>query len=295
MIGQDTTRTVSNSQGNDLNDLLVKLIGQLDNMGPGGGLHSLTHSNITKGMHVSLVPNSTHMAFHANVSPSILSPVQPHVYTSYPHAHSFSPYPYGPFYTQPAQQQVPPPTLAQQHILGSVQAPLAQPTQPPRHMGSNTVLGQATTLSHAFNTTTLQDLASGAWNMDTGASSHLNSSVTSLNIVFNTCILPVRVELDKRGIDFHTILCPWCDNHHETVDLGLVLCDEVQKVWDKVFQWWGLCSPDAFNVKEMVLHGGNSVMSKTSKTRQVLLRCDSTGDLYPVTTPSPIPHAFLVS
>ncbi|GJR95614.1 hypothetical protein Tco_0267788 [Tanacetum coccineum] len=30
-------------------------------------------------------------------------------------------------------------------------------------------------------------------------------------------------------------------------------------------------------------------------TRRVLLRCDSTGDLYPVTSPSPIPHAFLVS
>ncbi|GKA83803.1 ribonuclease H-like domain-containing protein [Tanacetum coccineum] len=30
-------------------------------------------------------------------------------------------------------------------------------------------------------------------------------------------------------------------------------------------------------------------------TRRVLLRCDNTGDLYPVTTPSPIPHAFLVS
>ncbi|GKC66374.1 ribonuclease H-like domain-containing protein [Tanacetum coccineum] len=28
-------------------------------------------------------------------------------------------------------------------------------------------------------------------------------------------------------------------------------------------------------------------------TRRVLLRCDSTGDLYPVTSPSPIPHAFL--
>ncbi|GKA37920.1 ribonuclease H-like domain-containing protein [Tanacetum coccineum] len=30
-------------------------------------------------------------------------------------------------------------------------------------------------------------------------------------------------------------------------------------------------------------------------TRRVLLRCDSTGDLYPVTTPSSIPHAFLIS
>ncbi|GJX19046.1 ribonuclease H-like domain-containing protein, partial [Tanacetum coccineum] len=30
-------------------------------------------------------------------------------------------------------------------------------------------------------------------------------------------------------------------------------------------------------------------------TRRVLLRCDSTGDLYPVTAPSLIPHVFLVS
>nr|GEW28055.1 ribonuclease H-like domain-containing protein [Tanacetum cinerariifolium] len=30
-------------------------------------------------------------------------------------------------------------------------------------------------------------------------------------------------------------------------------------------------------------------------TRRVLFRCDSTGDYYPVTDPSPIPHAFLVS
>nr|GEX68662.1 ribonuclease H-like domain-containing protein [Tanacetum cinerariifolium] len=30
-------------------------------------------------------------------------------------------------------------------------------------------------------------------------------------------------------------------------------------------------------------------------TRRMLLRCDSTGDLYPVTAPSPIHHAFLVS
>ncbi|GJW17865.1 zf-CCHC domain-containing protein [Tanacetum coccineum] len=30
-------------------------------------------------------------------------------------------------------------------------------------------------------------------------------------------------------------------------------------------------------------------------TRRVLLRCDSTGDLYPVTQPTPIPHAILTS
>nr|GEV09259.1 zinc finger, CCHC-type [Tanacetum cinerariifolium] len=34
---------------------------------------------------------------------------------------------------------------------------------------------------------------------------------------------------------------------------------------------------------------------KDFMTRRVLLRCDSTGDLYPVTPPSPIHHAFLTS
>ncbi|GJY45819.1 reverse transcriptase domain-containing protein [Tanacetum coccineum] len=34
---------------------------------------------------------------------------------------------------------------------------------------------------------------------------------------------------------------------------------------------------------------------KDFKTRRVLLRCDSTEDLYPVTAPSPIPSAFLIS
>ena len=49
------------------------------------------------------------------------------------------------------------------------------------------------------------------------------------------------------------------------IALPLLLCEEFLKVWDKLFQWWGLGLPDAFNIKEMVLHGGNSVMSKTSK------------------------------
>ncbi|GJY86977.1 hypothetical protein Tco_0501003 [Tanacetum coccineum] len=34
---------------------------------------------------------------------------------------------------------------------------------------------------------------------------------------------------------------------------------------------------------------------KDFMTRMMLLRCDSTGDLYPVRKPSPLPHAFLIS
>ncbi|GKE70500.1 ribonuclease H-like domain-containing protein, partial [Tanacetum coccineum] len=89
--------------------------------------------------------------------------------------------------------------------------------------------GQETILPHAFSTMTFQDHTTGAWNMDTGASSHLNSSVTSLNIVFNTCMYPSISVGDGHSI-------PVTNTGH-----------------------------------------------------------NSTGDLYPVTAPSPIPHAFLVS
>ncbi|GJU53125.1 ribonuclease H-like domain-containing protein [Tanacetum coccineum] len=101
-------------------------------------------------------------------------------------------------------------------------------------MGPTPLSGQATNLPHAFNTETLQDLASGAWNIDTDVISHLNSSITSLSDVFNTCIYP-SVSVG----DGHTI--------------------------------------------------------PVTNTGIVFVRCDGTGDLYPVTTPSPIPHAFLVS
>nr|GEW39917.1 ribonuclease H-like domain-containing protein [Tanacetum cinerariifolium] len=108
-------------------------------------------------------------------------------------------------------------------IMGPV--PQAHPVSTLGHhtasasLASTTVTSDhVTTLPHAFTSGTLHNPVIGAWNMDTGASSHLNNSVTNLCEIFNTNFM----------------------------------------------------------------------------TRRVLLRYDSTGDLYPVTTPSPIPHAFLV-
>ncbi|GKG06610.1 ribonuclease H-like domain-containing protein [Tanacetum coccineum] len=49
---------------------------------------------------------------------------------------------------------------------------------------------QETQLPHAFNTLTLQDPANSNWNMDTGSSSHLNSSVNNLSTIFNSRIYP---------------------------------------------------------------------------------------------------------
>ncbi|GJZ74835.1 ribonuclease H-like domain-containing protein [Tanacetum coccineum] len=114
--------------------------------------------------------------------------------------------------------------------------------------------GQATLLPNAFNTTTLQELASGNWNMDTGAGSHLNDFVHCLSDILNMCIYPSVAVGDRRFIP--------------------------------------------------VTNSGYSVLSTPFRpirlnndfiTRRVFLRYDSTGELYPVTKPSTIPHAFLTS
>ncbi|GJV70648.1 ribonuclease H-like domain-containing protein [Tanacetum coccineum] len=48
--------------------------------------------------------------------------------------------------------------------------------------------GQATLLPQAFTARTLHDPTIGAWNMDTGVSSHLNNYVTSLSTILNSCM-----------------------------------------------------------------------------------------------------------
>ncbi|XP_071704435.1 uncharacterized protein [Rutidosis leptorrhynchoides] len=51
--------------------------------------------------------------------------------------------------------------------------------------------------------------------------------------------LPVRVELDNRGIDLHTVRCPICDDDMESTDHALVLCKLAFEVWERVYRWWG--------------------------------------------------------
>ncbi|XP_071727120.1 uncharacterized protein [Rutidosis leptorrhynchoides] len=52
--------------------------------------------------------------------------------------------------------------------------------------------------------------------------------------------IPVRVELDKRGIDLHSVRCPLCDDDIESVDHSLFSCNKVVEVWNKIFNWWGV-------------------------------------------------------
>nr|GEY88441.1 ribonuclease H-like domain-containing protein [Tanacetum cinerariifolium] len=150
-------------------------------------------------------------------------------------------------------------------------------------MGLTAPPGQATNILHAFSTESLRDPNTGAWNIYTGASSHLNSSSTCLSNVFNTCLYPSVLVGDGHPIPVtnsgHSIL----PTSHGSLYLRNVLITPsiVKKlIYVRQFVCDNNCTIefDAF---------GFSVKDFT--TRQVLLRCDSTRDLYSVTLTSPIP------
>ncbi|XP_071714134.1 uncharacterized protein [Rutidosis leptorrhynchoides] len=52
--------------------------------------------------------------------------------------------------------------------------------------------------------------------------------------------LPVRTELDKRGIDLHSTRCPICDNDLETLHHSLISCKHSADIWDRIRKWWNL-------------------------------------------------------
>ncbi|GJX47775.1 hypothetical protein Tco_0272965 [Tanacetum coccineum] len=118
------------------------------------------------------------------------------------------------------------------------------------------------------------------WNMDTGASSHLKSYSSNLSTVYNNrlylsvCVGDGKIPVTNTG---HSIL--------PTLSRPLYLhrlC--LAKPSLRQFTRDNKCSVEfdefGFYVKDFL-------------TRHILLRCDSSGDLYPVTKPSPIPSALL--
>ncbi|XP_071688703.1 uncharacterized protein [Rutidosis leptorrhynchoides] len=52
--------------------------------------------------------------------------------------------------------------------------------------------------------------------------------------------IPTLIELDKRGIDLHSVRCPLCDDGVESIDHALFFCKHAFEVWEKVFKWWGI-------------------------------------------------------
>ncbi|GKA38513.1 ribonuclease H-like domain-containing protein [Tanacetum coccineum] len=147
--------------------------------------------------------------------------------------------------------------------------------------------GQATLFPNAFNTTTLQEPAFGNWNMDTGASSHLNDFVHCLSDILNMCIYPSVAVGDGRFIPLtnsgHSVLSiPFrplrLNNVLITPNIVKNLISIRQFVRDNSCN----CEFDPF------------VFCEDFRTRRLILQCDSTSEslsytnhkLGPRTTPS---------
>ncbi|XP_071729324.1 uncharacterized protein [Rutidosis leptorrhynchoides] len=65
--------------------------------------------------------------------------------------------------------------------------------------------------------------------------------------------IPVRSELDKKGIDLHTILCPLCEHHIETIEHALVNCQKITSIWTQLLDWWNQNNIRISNINEAII------------------------------------------
>ncbi|XP_071687280.1 uncharacterized protein [Rutidosis leptorrhynchoides] len=74
--------------------------------------------------------------------------------------------------------------------------------------------------------------------------------------------LPVRLELDKRGIGLHSVRCPLCDDDLKSVDHSIIFCQQSLDIWERVFKWWDVGPFSSFSVNEVLGMVNNPSMSK---------------------------------
>ncbi|XP_071739441.1 uncharacterized protein [Rutidosis leptorrhynchoides] len=74
--------------------------------------------------------------------------------------------------------------------------------------------------------------------------------------------LPARIELDKRGIDLHSVRCPLCDDGLETVEHTFIFCKHAMDLWERVFGWWNLGHFNNLSLNEL-LRGNTSNQSSS--------------------------------
>ncbi|GKB22521.1 RNA-directed DNA polymerase, eukaryota, reverse transcriptase zinc-binding domain protein [Tanacetum coccineum] len=84
-------------------------------------------------------------------------------------------------------------------------------------------------------------------------------------------ILPIREELDKRGIDLDSLLCP-CGDMVESCSRCLVMCNFAMSVWDQIYRCWKIRSVNAFSFEEFFSSNENaSIPSHSSRLWQAVL------------------------
>nr|GEY03117.1 ERAD-associated E3 ubiquitin-protein ligase component HRD3A-like [Tanacetum cinerariifolium] len=216
--------------------------------------------------------NETHR--DSNTTPTPSNPV---AYTAtvtpaplYYSAQQVSPYSHQSVMTQPAHYVAPSPDFAYPSAHHQL---IQQPAHPTAHASLSA--DPAIPYQPAQSPNVQPQPAHGAWHMDTGASSHLNNSVTSLNTIFNSCMYPSVLVGDGHSIPVtnsgHSILPTTSRSLHLN---NVLITPHIVKnlIYVRQFVCDNHCTIEfdsfGFSVKDFL-------------TRWVLLRCDSTGGSLP--------------
>ncbi|XP_071733761.1 uncharacterized protein [Rutidosis leptorrhynchoides] len=77
--------------------------------------------------------------------------------------------------------------------------------------------------------------------------------------------IPVLIELDKRGVDLHSVRCPSCDDDIKTIEHSLVFCNKAFDLWTRIYKWWGLGTYSNLSFNETFkgnINGATSILGK---------------------------------
>ena len=178
-------------------------------------------------------------------------------------------------------------TLPQAHVTNSASGLLGPA---PYSYSPYGTVDQPTALPRAFNANTLRyadNNDDSGWYMDTGATSHLSADAGNLTSIFNKRINTSIVVGNGATIPVTTTgHCILPSLHRPLYLQNVLVTPHIIKNLISVRQFTrdNLCSiefdPFGFSVKDY-------------HTRRLLLRCDSTGDLYPFHTSTTTPTALL--
>ncbi|GJW37438.1 hypothetical protein Tco_0060358 [Tanacetum coccineum] len=175
-------------------------------------------------------------------------------------------------------------TNVAQHFTPQMHYRLPHPSQSIVGPAPVIYASQATTLPSAFSTMTLQD---PTWHIDTGASSHLNFNASNLSTIYDKRLFSSVHVGDGKSIPVTNTCHSIIPSHHHPFHLHNVLVTpNINKnlIFIRQFTRDNNCTIEfdalGFSVKDYLTH-------------HILLLCDSSGDLYPVTKPSTSPIAFL--
>ncbi|GJU67587.1 ribonuclease H-like domain-containing protein [Tanacetum coccineum] len=247
-----------------------------------------TTGRVMHGHRITISPTRPPKMSYAPEPGTITNPMQPTpTWTSPPPQ-------YHPTITPFGSRGVLGPAPGQAHVVQPTAIGSSGPSSyttgpPPGTWGPQVVYGpyvdQATTLLQAFNAMTVQDYCDSGWYMDTDATSHLasdtgkltsisNKSTISSILVGNGNSIPVinsgysMLRTLDRPLHLHNVLVT-PNIIKNLISVHQFTCDNNCSIE---------FDPFGFSVKDLW-------------TRHLLLRCNSTGDLYPIipTTSSPTP------